>query len=365
MCGRAVQTRRGVNLASLFLECNDNDNECASVRNDGKDNCNLSPGNEVTVFELDKETKTIKSTKKVWGLITKGGTKASPLPEGKTKHFQNLMFNARSETIHEKYSFKPLLAQGKCCIIAIDGFYEWKMITKDMNINCTSGKQPYYVHRNDKRPFFIAGLYTSVPSGDEDNDNLLHTFTILTTNASPKLTWLHQRQPLIFWDDEIELLKQWLCNPTKELLHRMVTISTSTKPNYIAWHPVSRKMSNVQYQGDDCIKPIILKNKPTTATIKSFFNKSSSSTSQQQHEHKYSSYSPNTKRRINPYEKQQKINHNNDKVIIIDADTNDSDSTPSKSSIKKIKMELLSSSDGLCKGTTTSNSSIQSFFEKK
>lgn len=47
------------------------------------------------------------------------------------------MFNARSETVDEKFVFRRLLASQRC-VVLFNGFYEWKQEG--------SKKQPYYIH---------------------------------------------------------------------------------------------------------------------------------------------------------------------------------------------------------------------------
>mmetsp|Transcript_2545 Transcript_2545/g.6647 ORF Transcript_2545/g.6647 Transcript_2545/m.6647 type:complete len:241 (+) Transcript_2545:185-907(+) len=141
---------------------------------------------------LHEPIPTIKCTEKLWGLVTRGGTERSPLPPGSTKHFSGLMFNARSDTLYEKRSFRDLALKGNTCVVSVDGFYEWKISDKD-TLGGGSGKQPYFVHRSDGLPLLIAGLWTSVPTGGKCGHNgkpeMLHTFTLLTTDVCPKLGW--------------------------------------------------------------------------------------------------------------------------------------------------------------------------------
>jgi putative SOS response-associated peptidase YedK len=56
----------------------------------------------------------------------------------------NRMINARSETVAEKPAFRSAF-KSRRCIVAADGFYEWKAAGKR--------KQPYYIHRRDDRLF--------------------------------------------------------------------------------------------------------------------------------------------------------------------------------------------------------------------
>lgn len=69
--------------------------------------------------------------------------------------FSSRAFNARSETVFEKPTFRDAAVSGHCAV-PVSGYYEWKTETT------AAGKQaktPYFVHRSDGRPIYFAGLY--------------------------------------------------------------------------------------------------------------------------------------------------------------------------------------------------------------
>lgn len=81
-------------------------------------------------------------------------------------------FNARSETVAEKPSFRDAWRKGQNCIIPAKAIYEpdWR-----------SGKAiPTRITRTDGRPMGIAGLWSSWKSPKEQ---WVHSFTMLTINA--------------------------------------------------------------------------------------------------------------------------------------------------------------------------------------
>src|SRR5215217_3961884 len=99
------------------------------------------------------------------------------------------MINARSETAHEKPSFRRAFGERRCLIPA-DGFYEWQR---------TNGtKQPYYIHMEDGRPFAFAGLWESWSKGGEGE---IRTCTIHTTEANALVGEVHDRMPVILAHD--------------------------------------------------------------------------------------------------------------------------------------------------------------------
>ena len=234
-----------------------------------RSNFNLSPGHDAVVFTFNKETGAVEMDRKIWGLVTKGGSQKNPLPKGPSKHFANLMFNARSDTLFSKPTFARLLNEGKTCVVAFDGFFEWKA---DVLGGGKGKKQPYYVFRKDttstdnnnqKSPLLMAGLWTSVTTGWEHQPTL-DTFTILTTEVCDPLKWLHSRMPVTLWEDEMAL--QWMKDPSVKLHQKIDTIAHNTPESRLGWYAVSTQMSSTKYRGQDAIKAL-----PKHKSVKSFF----------------------------------------------------------------------------------------------
>ncbi len=351
MCGRVACSNRSISIAKeIFVDAtktarittpNDDDDDDDEEEEERKteeksengcsdiiimdDNWNLSPGMKSVIFhrrELKKPSKNINTnlrprggggglnsiacSEQTWGLVPKSGTKNNPIPPGPSKHFANLMFNARSDTLYDKRTFRELLfaypnddnehdgdnnehvrssvctTSSYTCIWSIDGYYEWKVPDGDV-LDTDKKKQPYYVYRNDRKPLFIPGLWTSVYTGREEET--LETFTMLTTDATSSLQWLHHRQPVMIFEDEIAT--EWMLNPSKKLLQQISavhecegtsissSVNNSNTKKFLSWHPVTKKMSNVTYRNDDCTKPIKIEKVPS---IKSFFGSNTNKT---------------------------------------------------------------------------------------
>ncbi|XP_020107071.1 uncharacterized protein LOC109723198 isoform X2 [Ananas comosus] len=157
-----------------------------------------------------------------WGLVP-SFTKKTDKPD----HYK--MFNARSESIKEKTSFRRLLPTNRC-LVAVEGFYEWK---KD-----GSKKQPYYIHFEDQRPLVFAALYDSW-SNSED------------------------RMPVILGNkDSIDI---WLnsCAMNFEAVLRPYE-----GPDLV-WYPVTPAVGKRSFDCPECIKEIQLK--PTGDKLISMF----------------------------------------------------------------------------------------------
>ncbi|KAM3683556.1 hypothetical protein ACJW31_12G156800 [Castanea mollissima] len=197
MCGRSRCTLRADDIPRACYRNN------SSVRNLHMDryrpSYNVSPGHHLPVVRREQGSSSSAAAASAaaaavvsesdgvvvhcmkWGLIP-SFTKKSDKPD----HYK--MFNARSESISEKASFRRLIPKNRC-LVAVEGFYEWK---KD-----GQKKQPYYIHFKDGRPLVFAALYDAWENSEGE---ILYTFTILTTSSSSALQWLHDRMPVILGD---------------------------------------------------------------------------------------------------------------------------------------------------------------------
>lgn len=129
-----------------------------------------------------------------WGLIphwVKTRTAASQL------RMQTL--NARSESIFEKPSFRSSIHHQRCLVIA-NGFFEWMDFQKK--------KYPHYVYLDDHALFCFAGIYSHWT--DKETGEHLSSFSIITTDANPMMSRIHnlkQRMPVILNSNQY---KEWL-----------------------------------------------------------------------------------------------------------------------------------------------------------
>ena len=147
------------------------------------------------------------------------------------------MINARSETAPEKPSFRRAF-RGRRCLIAADGFYEWKR--ED------GGKQPYYFRMQDGRPFAFAGLWESWDKGGGE----LLTCAILTTRPNSVAKEIHDRMPVILPHDAYNA---WLDPDAdrEELGELMIPYPGDDLETY----PVSRFVNSPRNNDERCIEP--------------------------------------------------------------------------------------------------------------
>jgi len=100
----------------------------------------------------------------------------------------NRMFNARSETVAEKPSFRNAFKRRRCLLPA-SGFYEWK--------SGADGKQPYYCHL-ERELFMFAGIWEH---WSDSMGNELQSCAILTAESSGAMSRLHPRMPVVLRED--------------------------------------------------------------------------------------------------------------------------------------------------------------------
>jgi len=217
----------------------------------------------------------IRVDRKKWGLVSKSGTSKNPLYASESDLiklcFSSLCFNARSDTLYSKPTFSKLAHGKRTCIIALDGYFEWKSSPSRL-----CGKQPYFVYRKQnhsqqhqrqqqRQPLLIAGLWTRVATGLPEAPTL-DSFAMLTTEASEQIEWLHHRMPLCVWDTG--LAKKWLLSPSEAVKKELDDLARSNKHNdAFAWHKVSPEMGKLTYRS----KEAIVEMKETTQSVKNFF----------------------------------------------------------------------------------------------
>jgi putative SOS response-associated peptidase YedK len=119
-------------------------------------------------------------------------------------------FNAKSESLAEKPSFKNSLNR-KRCLVLVSGFYEWHTDGKT--------KTPWFIGLKDQIAFALAGLYDqwTNPETGEKTD----TFTVITTRANPMLEEIHnlkKRMPVILSPGTEQTWLDLTSDPVKENL---------------------------------------------------------------------------------------------------------------------------------------------------
>jgi len=166
MCGRYTMLADELDIIKAF--------DLKQERIEGyEQNYNVAPGQQVLTIIHNGKEKCGGYLR--WGLVPSWA---------KNEKIGYKMINARSETAHEKPSFKKLMVKKRCLIIA-DSFYEWK--------KTDAGKQPKRIQVKNRELFAFAGLWEKW----EQDDKTLFTCTILTKDANTFMQDIHHRMPII------------------------------------------------------------------------------------------------------------------------------------------------------------------------
>ncbi|MFP4091949.1 MAG: SOS response-associated peptidase [Cyclobacteriaceae bacterium] len=138
------------------------------------------------------------------------------------------LINARAETVSSKATFRQAFQQRRCLVPA-GGYFEWKAEEK--------GKTPFFIRLKEKEAFFFAGLWDvhTDAQGERHGD-----FCIITTEAPPSLSHIHDRMPVILPE---EAWSFWLCDT--EDWEGLLELLKPTESQKLEAYPVSKKVNNV------------------------------------------------------------------------------------------------------------------------
>jgi putative SOS response-associated peptidase YedK len=166
-----------------------------------------------------------------WGLIP---------PWAKDSKIGFKMINARSETVHEKPSFREAFKKKRCLIIA-DSFYDWKRTDEQ--------KIPMRIKMKNDELFAMAGLWESWKSPEGE---MVHSCTILTTEPNETMSTIHDRMPVILKPSDEQV---WL-NPkltNEDVLHQLLI---PFEDGYLEAYQVSDKVNSPKNNSPEVIERV-------------------------------------------------------------------------------------------------------------
>ncbi|HZU79425.1 MAG TPA: SOS response-associated peptidase, partial [Acidimicrobiales bacterium] len=164
----------------------------AGVDPEGSPSWNVGPtkGLPAVVEDAESDTKILDIFR--WGLVPHF------MKDPKAGGYK--MINARADSVATKPAYRQAL-QKRRCLVVVDGFYEWAV--EDASLpKSKQTKQPYYFRRADGAPITFAGLYEfwtdkSGSGPGSEQGTVLQTCVIITTDAGPDMTDVHDRMPVI------------------------------------------------------------------------------------------------------------------------------------------------------------------------
>ncbi|MDA8340847.1 MAG: SOS response-associated peptidase [Actinomycetota bacterium] len=152
------------------------------------------------------------------------------------------LFNARSETVATKPSFRSAFARRRL-VVPVDGFYEWA--------GEEGRRTPYYFRSPDGDPLALAGLWETWRPKEESGSATreLRTCTIVTAPAGPDVAPVHDRMPVILDGGAVDA---WLDGDGADMLQHLLAPAGAGR---LAGHPVGRAVGNVRNDGPELIEP--------------------------------------------------------------------------------------------------------------
>ena len=180
---------------------------------------NVAPSQPVPVVRLGPQRERRLGLVR-WGFV--------PAWDRKGEFFKRAMVNIRSETAHEKPSFKNAWRR-RHCLFPMNGAYEW--LAED------GGKQPYLIALDRTMPTFaLAGLWEEWMGEDGEE---MTTAAFLTREARGPLRQLHHRMPVFVPQDRYA---DWLA--ADELDDAGAREIVGLPPPEMTWWKVSRRVNS-------------------------------------------------------------------------------------------------------------------------
>jgi len=166
-----------------------------------------------------------------WGLVPSWA---------KDRSMGNQIFNARSETLAEKPSFKAAYRY-KRCLIPASGFYEWKAER--------GAKVPYYIRMKNQDPFAFAGLWSDWTASD---GRVVLSCTIITSAPNELMRPIHPRMPVILEPRDYDL---WLSTVQQNTIE-LEPLFKPHPPERMEAYPVSAAVNAPANDSEQLIAPI-------------------------------------------------------------------------------------------------------------
>ena len=240
MCGRYSASLSTADLASVF-GISDDEVRAESLA----PSWNVAPTDPVPAVverrardEAGEKTDEVRRQLRVmrWGLVPSWAKDASVGAR---------LINARAESVADKPAFRRALAARRCLLPA-DGYYEWMKLADGR-------KQPFFIQRRDDVPVTFAGLYEIWRDPAEPPDApLLWTCSVITTDASPAVSEIHDRMPVLLDPAEWE---RWL-DPTYDDVEALRALLVPAAPDLLEAYPVSTAVSSVRNNGPHLCDPV-------------------------------------------------------------------------------------------------------------
>ena len=199
---------------------------------------NITPTRDIYIVRDNREGKRELTTLS-WGLIAPW----SENPQDALRS-QSQAINARTETVHEKPTFRSAFISRRCLIPA-SGYYEWAT-----EMGPYAPKQPFYIHGDGLIAF--AGIWDRWRAPD---GTYKESAALITRPAVEFLATVHHRMPTFLPRDRWDA---WLSPQLNKVDEIRGLLNLSAPASGLQAHPVSSRVNSTSNKGPDLIKEIEL-----------------------------------------------------------------------------------------------------------
>ncbi len=238
MCGRYAQSADMRELMEQFEVTGTAPDHSIPV------NWNIAPTNPIYIMRAanknaDNSEKDLAVVS--WGLIAPW---LKDVAEAKAS--QSRAINARSESVHEKPTFRDSFKYRRCLIPA-EGYYEWATA-----LGKYRPKQAFYICARNGQQLPIAGIWSSwrSPTGE-----LVESASIITQQAQGELETIHSRMPVFMprerWGD-------WLDAKNSDIEYLRNMMRVDSPESIVTARPVSSAVNTVANNGKSLTQEIDL-----------------------------------------------------------------------------------------------------------
>jgi putative SOS response-associated peptidase YedK len=200
-------------------------------------NWNIAPTNEIYIVKdsIDQPRRLDSAS---WGLIAPWQKNVADARAG-----QSHAINARSESIHEKPTFRDAFRTSRCLIPAT-GYYEWAT-----SLGKYPPKQPFYITSESGEPLSIAGICSTWKS---ESGQIIQSASIITREAVDELATIHSRMPVFMARDRWD---QWLDPKNREIEAIQALMQNANPAAGLITRPVSPRVNLVANNGAQLLEP--------------------------------------------------------------------------------------------------------------
>jgi putative SOS response-associated peptidase YedK len=226
VCGRMTLTRSGSEIAEYFALAASGDELVSAEGGPLGPRYNIAPSQQIPTIRYEagigRQLEWMR-----WGLITSWAKDIS---------IGARMFNARSETVAVKPSFRSAFRRRRC-LIAADGFYEWTPRNR--------GHEPFHFSPSQEKLLAFAGLFEQwIGQGGE----VIDSCTVLTTDANADVAEVHHRMPALLDSTQRDL---WL--DTSAGVEDLQAILVPAPPGSLKKKRVSRHVNDARRDDPSCL----------------------------------------------------------------------------------------------------------------